>query len=86
MHECARVIDNGSDAPGTVLEQTSAEFRKLFAEADLVMAKGQGNYETLVGCKRPVFFLFKAKCPMIAARAGVRLGSQVLACPTKKRK
>ncbi len=74
-----RVIDNGSDAPGTVLEETSKEFRKLFDGAGLVIAKGQGNYETLSDAPRPVWFLFKAKCPVIARRAGVKVGDQVLA-------
>ena len=73
------MIDNGSDAPGTVLEETSPEFKALFKTADLVIAKGQGNYETLSEAPRRVYFLFKAKCPVIAGRAGVALGAQVLA-------
>ena len=79
LHKLARVIDNGSDAPGTVLEETSPEFKALFKTADLVIAKGQGNYETLSEAPRRVYFLFKAKCPVIAGRAGVALGEQVLA-------
>jgi len=79
LHRVCRVIGNGSDAPGTVLGETSKEFRRLFAAADLVLAKGQGNYETLSEATRPVWFLFKAKCPVIARRAGVKVGDQVLA-------
>ena len=79
LHNLARVIDNGSDAPGTLLEETSPEFKALFKTADLVIAKGQGNYETLSEAPRRVYFLFKAKCPVIAGRAGVALGAQVLA-------
>ena len=78
LHNLARVIDNGSDAPGTLLEETSPEFKALFKTADLVIAKGQGNYETLSEAPRRVYFLFKAKCPVIAERAGVALGAQVL--------
>jgi len=78
LHRLCRVIDNGSDAPGTVLEETSKEFKRLFYGADLVIAKGQGNYETLSEAPRPVWFLFKAKCPVIALRAGVKVGDQVL--------
>jgi uncharacterized protein with ATP-grasp and redox domains len=78
LHKIVRVIENGSDAPGTVLEETSAGFKKAFRKAGLVLAKGQGNYETLSEAPRPVWFLFKAKCPMIAARAGAKMGAQVL--------
>ncbi|MGD9642724.1 MAG: DUF89 domain-containing protein [Elusimicrobiales bacterium] len=78
LHKIVRVIENGSDAPGTVLEETSPAFKKVFRKAGLVLAKGQGNYETLSEAPRPVWFLFKAKCPMIAARAGAKMGAQVL--------
>ncbi|OGR41262.1 MAG: hypothetical protein A2X35_07670 [Elusimicrobia bacterium GWA2_61_42] len=78
LHRLVRVIDNGSDVAGTVLAETSAGFNRLFLGAGLVIAKGQGNYETLSDTPRPVWFLFKAKCPMIAARAGAGLGAQVL--------
>ena len=79
LHNISRVIDNGSDAPGTVLEEVSREFLAQFSRADLVIAKGLGNYETLASPPRRVYFLFKAKCAMIARRAGVPLGAQVLA-------
>ncbi len=79
LHKIVKVIDNGSDAPGTILKETSQRFNALFMRADLVIAKGQGNYETLSEAPRPVCFLFKAKCPIIAERAGVPLGAQVLA-------
>jgi len=79
LHKIVKVIDNGSDAPGTVLEETSPGFNAVFKNADLVIAKGQGNFETLSESPRPVYFLFKAKCPLIASRAGVQLGAQVLA-------
>ncbi|MHB0995433.1 MAG: damage-control phosphatase ARMT1 family protein [Elusimicrobiales bacterium] len=85
LHRLCRVISNGSDAPGTVLEETSKEFRRLFDGADLVIAKGQGNYETLSDAPRPVWLLFKAKCPVIARRAGVKVGDQVLARSGKKK-
>lgn len=72
------VIDNGSDAPGTILDDCTPEFRRRFAEADLVIAKGQGNFETLSDGPGNLFFLFKAKCPVIAAHAGVALGTHAL--------
>jgi uncharacterized protein with ATP-grasp and redox domains len=78
IHEVAEVIDNGSDAPGTVLPDCSPEFRKAFWEADVIISKGQGNFETLSGIRAPVYFLFKVKCPVIAAHAGLPLGTHVL--------
>ena len=57
------VIDNGSDAPGTILEDCGDDFRRRFAAADLVIAKGQGNYETLSDVDKDMFFVLKAKCP-----------------------
>ena len=75
------IVDNGSDAPGTLLPDCSDEFRRCFAAADMVVAKGQGNYETLSRERRGIHFLFKAKCPMIAEHAGVALGAHVLLSP-----
>lgn len=72
------VIDNGSDAPGTLLPECSAEFRRRFAAADLVIAKGQGNYETLNDQPREIFFLFSVKCAIVARQVGVPVGTQAL--------
>lgn len=79
LHEIVEVIDNGSDAPGTLLDDCSQEFKRRFTEADLVLAKGQGNYETLSDELHNVFFLLKVKCSMIAAHTGVPIGTHVLA-------
>ena len=73
----APVIDNGSDAPGTILDDCSAEFRARFAAADLVIAKGQGNYETLAEEDKNLYFLFTVKCPLVAARVGEPVGRLV---------
>jgi uncharacterized protein with ATP-grasp and redox domains len=72
------VIDNGSDAPGTILDDCSQAFRKRFYGADLIIAKGQGNYETLSGTEKDIFFLLKAKCPVVARDLGCASGSMVL--------
>lgn len=84
LDEIVEVIDNGSDAPGTVLADCSPEFQRRFIEADLVLAKGQGNFETLSDENRPLYFLFKAKCPVIAAHIGLPVGTHVLA-PSRSR-
>jgi len=72
------VIDNGSDAPGTILDDCSAEFRRRFDQADMIVAKGQGNYETLNDVDKDIFFVLKAKGPVIARDLGCRVGSLIL--------
>jgi len=72
--------DAGQDAsaPGLVLSLASDEFMRRFIEADLVIAKGQGNYEALSESSRTVFFLLMVKCPLVAADIGRPVGSMVL--------
>jgi len=78
LHEIVEIIDNGSDAPGTVLSDCSPEFVERFEAADLIVAKGQGNFETLSKEPRNIFFLFKVKCPVFAIHIGQPVGTQVL--------
>ena len=78
MTELVTVMDNGSNIPGTVLEECSKEFRECFAHADLIIAKGQGNYETLSGSKKNIFFLLKAKCPVISGHMACEPGSFIV--------
>ena len=66
IDQVAEIIDNGSNAPGTLLDQCSEDFRKRFAQADLIIAKGQANYESLSDSSAPIFFLLQAKCNVIA--------------------
>ncbi len=72
------VISNGSDAPGSVVEECSQEFRDCFNRADLIISKGQGNYETLSDAHKHIFFLLSVKCPMIAADIGAPEGALVV--------
>lgn len=61
------IINNGSASiPGTMIEQCSREFQEIFRSADLIIAKGQGNFETLNDSDRPIAFLFLSKCPVVA--------------------
>lgn len=62
----AQIISNGSRCPGTVLPRCSEEFRRVFATADLVISKGQGNFESLSEEKREIFFLLMIKCGVAA--------------------
>jgi len=79
LDEIVEVMDNGSDAPGTLLDDCSQEFRRRFAEADLIIAKGQGNFESLSHQSGNLFFLFKIKCAMVADHMMQPVGMQVLA-------
>jgi uncharacterized protein with ATP-grasp and redox domains len=78
INEFAEVIDNGYDAPGTILEECSKDFRKIYNSADLIISKGQGNYESLDCEKKNIFFLLIAKCRVVAVRFGVVQGSLVV--------
>lgn len=76
----AKIMSSGSQVPGTIISLCSQEFIARFKKADLVISKGQGNYETLSEEKRPIFFLFMAKCPVIARDVGCEVGEIVLIC------
>lgn len=78
LDRVAAIMDNGADAPGTILDRCSAALRERFDKASLVIAKGQANYETLSDCDREVFFLLQVKCPVIAHHVGVPVGSMVI--------
>ena len=78
MHDVAKVISNGYDAPSTIIEKCSAEFRDAFNKADLVISKGQGNLEGLLEVKeKKIFFMLMAKCGVIADLLKVRKGDFV---------
>ncbi len=57
-----RVIDNGNDIAGTVVELLGDEAKQALEEADVVIAKGQGNTETMYGCGYNVYYAFLVKC------------------------
>ncbi|HAG16799.1 MAG TPA: hypothetical protein DCG69_09835 [Bacteroidales bacterium] len=78
LQEVAEIISSGSQAPGTILNRCSPDFVGLFHQADLIISKGQGNYEGLSDEKRTVFFLLKAKCPVIAKDLNVKENDIVL--------
>lgn len=70
------VIDTGDRAPGVSLKNSSPEFLEKLASADLVITKGQGNFESLADrTGKKVFFLFRVKCPVIRMQTGALPGS-----------
>jgi len=78
IKKIAQIVSSGSDAPGTVLSLCSNNFLSMYRRADMVISKGQGNFEALSKTKRSVFFLFMAKCPVIAKDVGCRVGDVIL--------
>ena len=78
IDKLVKVIDNGSDTPGTILSDCSVEFLEHFHNADLIIAKGQGNFETLSSRPENIFFLMKVKCPVIASHTGFSVGTHLL--------
>lgn len=73
-----KVIESGSVISGTALEQGTPEFLECYNTFDIVISKGQGNYETLYNAKRPVYFLFKVKCETIAELCGYAKGTNLI--------
>ncbi len=78
LDEVAMIVSSGWDGPGVSLKNCSEEFLDHYKEADMIISKGQGNYETLSTEQRPIFFLLKAKCPVIAQNLGVKQGDTVI--------
>lgn len=71
LGEVAEIISSGTPAPATILRLCNQDFLKRFNKAAMIIAKGQGNYEGLSESDKPIFFLLKAKCPVIAEDIGV---------------
>lgn len=71
MTELVKVIHNGNDIAGTCLNKLSEEALHSLEEADLILSKGQANFETLRGCGKNIYYIFLCKCDMFANRFGV---------------
>ena len=76
--DLVEVIDTGSDIPGMVLEECRESFRSRFRQSDLIISKGQGNYECLSDTDKDIFFVFKAKCSSVATHLGCQIGKPIL--------
>jgi uncharacterized protein with ATP-grasp and redox domains len=81
LTDLVEVIDNGSDAPGTIVEECSDAFQIRLNDADLIVAKGQGNFETLNAPDKIVYFLLTAKCLVVSRHMGCEIGSLILFRP-----
>lgn len=79
MDNICKIISNGFDAPSTLLEFCSSEFMEIYNEADLIISKGQGNFEGLMTEKHPnTFFMLIAKCKPIAELLDVNINDMVI--------
>lgn len=79
LDRVATIMETGLVIPGTLPEQSSAEFLDLFYSADMVISKGQGNFETLDENRRAIFYLFQTKCNFVADLLGCPENSAILA-------
>jgi len=75
----AKIINNGDDAPSTLLHRVSDEFREIYNSVDLIISKGMGNYEGLMNETDPrLFYLLMIKCPVIGEKIGAKEGDFVV--------
>ena len=65
MDALVPILDNGSCIPGTELAYCGETLLREFSRADVILSKGQGNFECLLGCGQNVYYLFLCKCPRL---------------------
>ncbi len=83
LTKIVEVISNGTDVPGTPLDEVSETALKWIESADLCIAKGQGNFETLRGCGKNIYYLFLCKCELFVRKFGVERFTPVLSNETR---
>jgi len=77
LNDYAKIVSTGCNAPGVILKECSKEFLDIFNSVDIVISKGQGNFEALSDYGRDIFYLLKAKCPIISQTLNVSLNDYV---------
>ncbi len=77
LFDLGEVITTGSGFLGINFQEASERFLSEYETADMVIAKGHANFESLIDCERDGFFILKAKCPVVANRLGVKVGDLV---------
>lgn len=71
LDKIVTVIDNGTDIPGTYLREIDGFAKAAIDDADIIISKGQGNFETLFGCGKNIYYLFLCKCDHFISRFNV---------------
>jgi uncharacterized protein with ATP-grasp and redox domains len=75
MHTVARLLSSGCDYPGIIIPKASNLFRGIYRQADIVISKGQGNFESLNDRKKDIFYLFQIKCEPVSDYLSLPVGS-----------
>jgi hypothetical protein len=79
LDKIVEVISNGYDAPSTILSACSAKFMNIYSHADIIISKGQGNLEGLIGERdKNIYFLLMVKCEVMARQVCVNIGDAVI--------
>lgn len=68
LSDLVNVVGNGTDIPGTHLGTINEKSKKLIDNADFIISKGQGNFETLFGCGKNIYYIFLCKCDLFTNR------------------
>ena len=67
----AEIISNGEAIAGTIYEMLPENAKEILDNSDIILAKGQGNYESMSGQGRHVFYEFLCKCDLFTSRFNV---------------
>lgn len=86
IDKVSTVISSGYDAPGTILSESSEEFLDIFNSADVIISKGQGNFEGLSTSRENIFYLLTVKCEIVARYLQAPIKSLVLVSSKKLHK
>ncbi|GAG78435.1 unnamed protein product, partial [marine sediment metagenome] len=82
IDKLATVIEGDSgqklSSPGMILSYGSKDFLEIFKSSDMIISKGQGNYEGLSNVDREVFFMLMVKCPLVAQDIHSEVGKLIL--------
>lgn len=78
LDKCGQIVDNGYGIAGTVYDMLPEDSKQVFDEADVILAKGQGNYESLSGEGHHVFYALLCKCDLFISRFNVPLLTGIL--------
>jgi damage-control phosphatase, subfamily I len=78
LDNLVELIENGSPLSGTVLSRCSSKFLDIYSKVDMVISKGQANFETLAKEDRQIFFLFKVKCELLSRKHEIPINEYVL--------
>ncbi len=78
LFDVADVVDNGSNIGGTCLHKISDEARRIIDDADVIISKGQANFETLYECGKNIYYIFMCKCSLFKERFNVPMYTGML--------